>query len=124
MSKARSEYKIAIRKARYSFDKQKTERLENARFKNARLYWNLLKETAGIKPSNISLTSFETYFKAVNNPIDPFYSPDEDILFFNERYEKNEFNTMFEELNIDFSQGEILKAISQLKQISLVDQIN
>ena len=115
MSKARSEYKTAIRKARYSFDKKKTERLENARFKNARQYWNLLKETAGIKPSNIPLTSFEKYFKAINNPTEPFYSPDEDILFFNERYERNEFNIMFEELNIDFSQDEILKAISQLK---------
>ena len=115
MSKARSEYKTAIRKAKYSFDKKKTERLENARFKNARQYWNLLKKTAGIKPSNIPLTSFEKYFKAINNPTEPFYSPDEDILFFNERYERNEFNIMFEELNIDFSQDEILKAISQLK---------
>ena len=33
MSKARSEYKTALRKARISFDKKKTERLENARFK-------------------------------------------------------------------------------------------
>ena len=115
MSKARSEYKTAIRKARYGFDKKKTERLENARFKNARQYWNLLKETAGIKPSNIPLTSFEKYSKAINNPTEPFYSPDEDILFFIERYERNEFNIMFEELNIDFSQDEIIKAISQLK---------
>ena len=100
MSKARSVYKTAIRKARYSFDKKKTERFEKARFKNARLYWN--KETAGIKSSNIPLTSFEKYFKAINNPTEPFYSPDEDILFFNERYERNEFNIKFEELNIDF----------------------
>ena len=115
MSKARSEYKTAMRKARYSFDKKKTECLENARFTNARLYWNLLKETAGIKPSNIPLTSFENYFKAINNPTDPFYTPDEDVLFFNERYENNEFNIMFAELNIDFSHEEILKAIRQLK---------
>ena len=57
----------------------------------------------------------EQYFKAINNPLDPFYSPDEDILFFNERYENNEFNVMFEELNIDISQQEILKAVNQLK---------
>ena len=67
-TKARSVYKIAMRKARYDYDKKKTERLENARFKNARLYWNLLKETAGVKPANIPLTSFEEYFKAINNP--------------------------------------------------------
>ena len=115
MSKARSEYKTAMRKARYDYDRQKTERLKNARFKNAKLYWNLLKETAGIKPANIPLTVFEQYFKAINNPIDPFYIPDEDIIFFNERYEQNEFDIMFEELNTFFSQEEILKAISQLK---------
>ena len=42
-------------------------------------------------------------------------STDEDIIFFNERYEQNEFDIMFEELNTFFSQEEILKAISQLK---------
>ena len=115
MTKSRSEYKIAMRKARYNYDKTKTERFENARFKNARLYWNLLKETAGVKPANIPLTSFEQYFKAIYNPLDHFYSPDEDILFFNERCENNEFNVMFEELNVDFLDQEILKAIGQLK---------
>lgn len=115
MTKARSEYKLTIRKARYDYDKEKTQRFKNARFKNAKLYWNLLKESAGVKPANIPLTTFEQYFKAINNPFDPFYSPDEDILYFNERYENNEFNIMFEELNLEFSQAEILKAVSQLK---------
>ena len=115
MVKARSEYKVALRKARYEYDKQKTLRLENARFKNAKLYWNLLKESAGVKPANIPLSVFEHYFKAINNPEDPFYAPDEDILFFNERYENNEFEIIFEELNISFTQDEILKAIGQLK---------
>ena len=44
-----------------------------------------------------------------------FYSPDEDIIFFNERYEKDEFIVMFEELNVPFSKGDILNAIKQLK---------
>lgn len=73
MTKSRSEYKIAMRKSRYNYDKKKTDRFENARFKNARSYWNLLKETAGVKPANIPLTSFEQYFKAINNPLDHFY---------------------------------------------------
>lgn len=115
MVKARSEYKTVLRKARYEYDKQKTLRFENAKFKNAKLYWNLLKETAGVKPANIPLTVFEQYFKAINNPVDPFYSPDEDILHFNERYENNEFEIIFEELNLCFTSDEILKAISQLK---------
>lgn len=63
----------------------------------------------------IALSSFEQYFKAVNNPSDSFYAPDEDILYFNERYVDNEFSVMFAELNTDFSQNEIIKSIKQLK---------
>ena len=58
MIQARSDYKNILRKARYEYDKQKTMRLENARFKNAKLYWNLLKESAGVKSSNIPLSAF------------------------------------------------------------------
>lgn len=113
--KARSVYKNLLRKCRHDFDKQRTDDLINAQFKNARLYWNMLKETAGIKSPQIALSSFEQYFKAINNPEDPFYTPDDDIIYFNERYERNEFNIMFDELNVGFSTEEIAKAISQLK---------
>ena len=115
MVKARSEYKTVLRKCKYEYDKKPTDRFINAKFKNAKLYWNLLKSSAGVKPASIPLSSFEQYFKAVNNPQDPFYTPDEDILFFNERYESNEFNIMFEELNVNLSREEILKSINQLK---------
>ena len=81
MVKARSEYKTVLRKCKYEYDKKKTESLINAKFKNAKLYWNLLKSSAGIKPGNIPLSSFEQYFKAVNNPDDHFYTPDDDVLF-------------------------------------------
>ena len=79
------------------------------------MYWNLLKESAGIRTTNVSLSTFEQYFKAVNNPLDPFYSPDEDIIYFNERYENNEFSVMFEELNLSFTNEELAKAIGQLR---------
>ena len=115
MAKARSEYKTVLRKCKYEYDKKKTENFINAKLKNAKLYWNLLKSSAGIKPGNIPLSSFEQYFKAVNNPDDHFYTPDEDVLFFNERYENNEFIIIFEELNAILTQEEISKAISQLK---------
>ena len=36
-------------------------------------------------------------------------------MFFNERYENNEFTIIFEELNTSLTQEEISKAISQLK---------
>ena len=61
------------------------------------------------------LSSFEQYFRAVNNPVDRFYNADEDVIFFNEHYERNEFSVMFEELNLSFSHQEILKAIAQLR---------
>lgn len=115
MVKARSEYKSLLRKCRYEYDKNKTYEFVNAKYKNAKLYWNLLKESAGVKPSNVALSSFEQYFKAVNNPSEPFFSPDEDILYFNERYENNEFCIMFDELNIQISQEEVIKSIKQLK---------
>ena len=75
----------------------------------------MLKELAYVKPANIPLSVFEEYFRAVNNPSDPFYTPDEDILYFNERYVNNEFVIMFEELNVNFSDTDIMKSIKQLK---------
>ena len=36
--KARSEYKTILRKCRYEYDREKTSRFVNARYKNARLY--------------------------------------------------------------------------------------
>ena len=51
----------------------------------------------------------------MNNPADQFYIPGEDVLYFNERYEKNEFSIMFEELNTPFTHQEITKAIRQLR---------
>ena len=112
--KARSEYKSLIRKCRYQYDKEKTSRFVNAKYKNARLYWNLLKDASGLRSPSIPLSSFEQYFRAVNNPDDPFYTPDEDVLYFNQRYETSEFSIMFEEINVPFTYGDFSKACSQL----------
>lgn len=60
------------------------------------------------------MDDFEAYFKAVNNPDDQFFMPDDDVLYFLERFENNEFNIMFEELNIPITQDEIDKSIKQL----------
>ena len=68
-----------------------------------------------MKPANIPLSSFEKYFKSVNNPDDLFYTPNEDIVHFNERNAENEFNIMFAKLNLDFTQEEVLNAVKQLK---------
>lgn len=113
--KSRSDYKCIIRKCKYNYDKQNTLKLEQNRFKNAKLYWNMLKESCGIKTSQIDITTFENYFKAINNPNDHFFSPDEDVLYFNDRYLNNEFEVMFEELNSDITIHEVSAAIKQLK---------
>ena len=114
MINKRSEYKQCIRRARFDYDRAETQKLLSAREKNAKLYWKMLKGSCGIKDPNISLDSFESYFKAVNSPEDRFYTPDHDVLYFMERYEKNEFNIMFEELNLPFTHDELLKSIKHL----------
>ena len=115
MVRARSKYKKVLRRCKYEFDREKTNKFITSKNKNAKQYWNMLKELAHVKPANIALSSFEEYFKAVNNPDDPFYLPDEDVIYFNERYVNNEFSIMFEELNLNFSQTEIVRSIKQLK---------
>ena len=65
--------------------------------------------------ANIPLSSFEQYFKAVNNPLDPFFTPDEDVVHLNEHYVNNEFDIIFDELNLDFTHEDVLNAIKQLK---------
>jgi len=114
MRKARSDYKACIRKCKYEYDKLKTSELIDARFKNAKLYWKLLKGCAGVKKSTISLSVYEQYFKSVKNPDDSFFIPDEDVIHFVERIERNEFDVMFDELNVPISNECILKAIKEL----------
>ena len=106
MVKSRSEYKRIIRSSKLKFDNARTTKLEENRYKNTKQYWNMLKKASGLKTSSIGITEFERYFKSVSNPDDPFFTPDEDILYFNERYLHNEFQIMFEELNQSFSYEE------------------
>ena len=115
MVTARSEYKSLIRRCRYKFDREKTDKFILSKNKNAKQYWNMLKQLAHVKPANIPLSSFEDYFNAVNNPNDPFFTPDEDVIYFNERYVQTEFSIMFDELNLNFSHDEVLRSIKQLK---------
>ena len=65
--------------------------------------------------NSLSADMFADYFKAINDPNDVFFHPDEDVLIFNERYVKGEFQVMFDKLNENLSESEIRKAINQLK---------
>ena len=75
----------------------------------------MLKPSAGLPTAKIPISCFEQYFESINNPNDHFFNPNEDVLYFNERFVKQEFQVMFDELECEISQEEINKAIKQLK---------
>jgi hypothetical protein len=92
------------------------KRLENERILNAKAYWKMLRGTVVNKSNNCSLSSnyFQHYFKVQMILIQTFYQPDEDVLYFNNSYLDGEFNIMFSELNIPFSNPEIIKTCKNL----------
>ena len=114
MTRARSSYTECIRKCKLVYDNKQTDKLITARYKNSKMYWNMLKSCAGISNSNISVSTFEHYFKSINNPNNQCFNPDEDTIHCIERYENNEFNIMFADLNLPINQDSLSKAIKQL----------
>ena len=115
MVENRSAYKKLIRRKRFYYDKKQTKTLEEARFKNAKEYWKLLKGIGVKKTSNLNVSHFEEYYKAINNPDSVFFQPDEDAIDFNERYLNGELQIMFDELNEEISCAEIFKACTELQ---------
>ena len=114
MVKNRSAYKTLIRSKRFQYDKNQTKRLEEARVKNAKEYWKLLKGLSTKKASRLNVSHFEEYFRAINNPDSVFFQPDDDAIDFNERYLNGELQIMFDELNDEISCAEIFKACREL----------
>lgn len=113
--RARSEYKSTIRQAKYNFRKEETSRLINAKYKNARLYWKMLKDSQGPKKCTIDMDTFAKFFEKINNPSEDFFKPDPDVLEFNEKYHNGELPIIFEELNGTISLDEIREAVNQTK---------
>ena len=60
--------------------------IHSMRHKHAKTYWNMLKQVCGVKTNTINLSTFGHYFESINSPSDPFFIPNEDILYFNERF--------------------------------------
>ena len=109
-------FKRIIRRKRFECDKLKTEKVIVSRKSNVKEHWKMIKRTTSIDTkSNIKSDTFSEYFQNINNPNDRFYQADEDVLFFNERYVNDEFQIMFEELNIPLSYSEVLLAVKQLR---------
>ena len=116
MCTCRSAFKNTIRNKKFLFRKKNTEKLQNARLSNARLYWKLLKNSSQTKTSSkIKPDTFAEYFNAINNPEDRFYQADEDIVDFNERYLDSEIQIIFEELDSEILETGVVKAIKELK---------
>ena len=115
MVRARTEYKRSVRIYRFECRKQKSRQLLDLKYKNAKSYWKLLKDSQNTDKSN-SLTAqkFSKYFKSINDPDTPFYQADEDILEFNNRFLNSEAQVMFSELDETISEQEIVSAIKKL----------
>ena len=113
---ARSKYKSSVRHFKYNCLKQKTQKLLDQKYKDAKQYWRLLKQSQNNDPpKSLSANQFMEYFQAVNNPDDHFYQADEDILHFNDRFVNDERDIMFLELDLPISSEEIHNGIKQLK---------
>ena len=76
----------------------------------------MLKGSVVFNSSSLASGDFVSYFKSVNDPDSVFFQPDEDILYFNERYLGGELNIMFEELNNIITKHEIKKCCKKTKQ--------
>ena len=75
MVQARSHYKKVLRKSKYDFRKTETQKLEKARYENAKNYWNLLKNLCpSNSPKKIISQHFAENFRAINNPDSTFFS--------------------------------------------------
>ena len=76
MVRARSIFKSSVRKFKRACLKKKTNKLINTRYKDAKEYWKLLKQSQVSKSSkSLSADTFGEYFKAINDPQSPFYTP-------------------------------------------------
>ena len=75
MVQARSHYKNVFRKNRYDFTKTETQKLEKARYENAKNYWKLLNNLCpSNSPKKLTSHYFADYFRAINNHDSTFFS--------------------------------------------------
>ena len=75
MVKARFEFISELRKSRFNFNCDQTKKLIMLRYKNAKDYWKQFKGVFCDKHPDIKISDFDNYFKALNNPDDPFLLP-------------------------------------------------
>jgi len=89
--------------------------LLNARHKNVKLYWRLLKEgNCNKTPQNISIDTFTRYFKSINDPNDIFFQAADDIIYFNEHIAQNQLEIILNELDLPFTEDDIKRGLTSL----------
>jgi len=115
MINARKHYKNSVRHFNFECSKRRTDSLLQAKYKNTKSYWKILKDSvSNNQRKDITFNAFTEYFKSVNNPDDHFSQPDEDIEYLNQRFLNRELNVMFAELDVAFTSSELDTALSEL----------
>ena len=116
MSNSRSNYTNYINKRRLAEENSDTAKLLEARFKNIRLYWKLLKNPTKKDASYIiSNTEFTDFFMKLSDPGDEFFTADENVKEELASLLSEELECAFTELNVEISADEIKNAIRALQ---------
>jgi hypothetical protein len=117
MINARKGFKREVRKSRRIFNREKTENLLKARYKNAKLYWKLLKGRSSNNVPQISNYSLFSHFKNLSVPTEDSLRVSEDVEEYLKEYERDivEMQNMYSELDNLISPEEVIRACKQLK---------
>ena len=116
MIQSRKTFKKISWQCRQNFDKQQTNKLYQARLKNAKDYWKMIKSVKSKKSCSVTRDEFVEYFSKIYNPDDEFYTPDPEITNSVNNFMNEEVIEMFEVLNEIITEQEIAQAIKELKR--------
>ena len=115
MSKARSNYNKHIKNCRKKYCKNKTDELVSFNNKDQKQFWKLLKGNPVRCVPKITLNEYYDFFEKVSNP-DINTDMNEDVNNYIARFENQELNIMFSELNEPITVAEVVKAITKLNR--------
>ena len=116
MIESRRLYKNLSWQCRRNFDLDQTKKLYNARLKNAKEYWKMIKSVKRKETSNVTCEEFQKYFNDLYNPDDDFYTPDPDVVDRVRDIIDEDIIEMFNVLNVDITDEEVNHAIKELKR--------
>ena len=116
MVASRKLYKNLSWKCRRNFDMNQTNKLYQARIKNAKEYWKMIKSVKRKDSVNVTCDEFKRYFDDLYNPEDEFYTPDPEIVDRVKDMIEEDIIEMFNVLNLNITEEEVNSAIKQLKR--------